>query len=117
MRRAGARFDLIGRRSDLLELAEKDQTIDVASLALRAPDEHWDAFSMGGEHVTHEMRVPLAISIATQAVRVSGPPAVTERGHESAPLRGARGQLDTLCGVIGQQAERRPFGTLPILPQ
>jgi hypothetical protein len=55
---------------DLLELAEKDQTIDVGSLVLRAPDEHWDAFSMGGEHVTHDQAITVLLTCASLLERL-----------------------------------------------
>jgi hypothetical protein len=49
---------------DLLELAEKDSSIDVASLVLHAPDEHRTAFSMGSEHVTHDQAITVLLSCA-----------------------------------------------------
>jgi hypothetical protein len=36
---------------DLIDLAAKDPSIDLSSLVLHAPEDHWDAFSMGTEHV------------------------------------------------------------------
>lgn len=50
---------------ELITLAEKDPSIDLASLVLHAPEEHWDAFSMGSEHVTHDQAITVLISCAS----------------------------------------------------
>lgn len=50
---------------DLLELAAKDPSVDLASLVLHAPDEHRDAFSMGSEHVTHDQAITVLLSCAS----------------------------------------------------
>lgn len=55
---------------DLLELAAKDPSIDLASLVLHAPDEHWDAFSMGTEHVTHDQAITVLLSCASLLERL-----------------------------------------------
>jgi hypothetical protein len=55
---------------DLLELAAKDPNIDLASLVLHAPDEHWDAFSMGTEHVTHDQAITVLLSCASLLERL-----------------------------------------------
>ena len=49
---------------DLAKLAEKDPSIDLAGLVLHAPEEHWDAFSMGSEHVTHDQAITVLIACA-----------------------------------------------------
>jgi hypothetical protein len=54
---------------DLLELAEKNTDIDVTSLVLRAPDEYWDAFSMGAEHVTHDQAITVLLACASMLER------------------------------------------------
>jgi hypothetical protein len=55
---------------DLLELAAKDPNIDLASLVLHAPDEHWDAFPMGTEHVTHDQAITVLLSCASLLERL-----------------------------------------------
>jgi hypothetical protein len=55
---------------DLLELAGKDPSIDLASLVLHAPDEHWDAFSMGTEHVSHDQAITVLLTCASLLEKV-----------------------------------------------
>jgi hypothetical protein len=47
---------------DLLELADGEEDFDLASYVLHAPQEHWDAFSMGAEHVTHDQAISVLLS-------------------------------------------------------
>lgn len=47
---------------ELLALREKNPELDLGSLILHAPEEHWDAFSMGSEHVTHDQAVAVLLS-------------------------------------------------------
>ena len=49
---------------DLIDLAAEDPSIDLSSLVLHAPDEHWDAFSMGTEHVTHDQAITVLLACA-----------------------------------------------------
>lgn len=55
---------------ELLELAAKNQSIDLASLVLHSPDEHWDAFSMGTEHVTHDQAITVLLRCASLLERL-----------------------------------------------
>lgn len=49
---------------DLLALAAEDPDLDLVPLVLHAPEEHWDAFSMGSEHVSHDQAVSVLLSAA-----------------------------------------------------
>jgi len=55
---------------DLINLAEKDPSIDLSSLVLHAPEEHWDAFSMGAEHVTHDQAITVLLASASLLERL-----------------------------------------------
>lgn len=47
---------------DLLELTGSDPDFDLNPYVLHAPQEHWDAFSMGAEHVTHDQAISVLLS-------------------------------------------------------
>jgi hypothetical protein len=47
---------------EILELAANDKSIDPAEFVLHAANESWSAFSMGGEHVTHDQAITVLIS-------------------------------------------------------
>lgn len=50
---------------ELLYLAENDETFELASFVLHAPEESFSAFSMGSEHVSHDEAVSVFLSAAT----------------------------------------------------
>jgi hypothetical protein len=50
---------------DLLDLAAEDPSVDLSSFVLHAPEEHWDAFSMGTEHVTHDQAITVLLACAS----------------------------------------------------
>jgi hypothetical protein len=54
---------------ELLVLAEKDSNINVAEYVLHAPAEHFDAFSMGAEHVTHDQAISVLTTYASMIDR------------------------------------------------
>jgi len=45
------------------EAAIKDEEIDLASMVAYTPDEHWDAFSYGSEHVTSDGAIAALLSV------------------------------------------------------
>lgn len=49
---------------ELLALADADPALDLSPLVLHAPEERWDAFSMGSEHVSHDIAVAALLSAA-----------------------------------------------------
>lgn len=53
----------------LLDLAESDPDLDLSSYVLHAPQEHWDAFSMGAEHVTHDQAISVLLSASATIAR------------------------------------------------
>lgn len=55
---------------DLIDLAAVDPSIDLPSLVLHAPNEHWDAFSMGTEHVTHDQAITVLLASASLLERI-----------------------------------------------
>ena len=55
---------------ELIDLAAKDPSIDLSSLVLHAPEEHWDAFSMGTEHVTHDQAITVLLTCASLLERL-----------------------------------------------
>ena len=77
---------------DLIDLAAKDTSIDLGSLVLRAPDEHWSAFSMGAEHVTHDQAITVLLACASVVERVEK--VVTGHWH------GARSWIDAQLNRI-----------------
>jgi hypothetical protein len=50
---------------DLIDLAATDLSIDLSRYVLHAPEEHWDAFSMGTEHVTHDQAITVLLACAS----------------------------------------------------
>lgn len=54
---------------DLMALAEVNPDLDLASLVLHAPEEQWNAFSMGSEHVSHDQAVAVLLSAANLVSR------------------------------------------------
>lgn len=50
---------------ELLALAAEDADFDLTPYVLHAPEEHWDAFSMGSEHVSHDQAVSVLLSAAS----------------------------------------------------
>lgn len=54
----------------LIELAKQDPSIDLSDYVLHAPDEHWSAFSMGSEHVTHDQAITVLIACASLLERI-----------------------------------------------
>lgn len=50
---------------ELLALAAGGTDFDPAPYVLHAPEEHWDAFSMGSEHVSHDQAVSVLLSAAS----------------------------------------------------
>ena len=77
---------------DLVDLAAKDPSIDLSSLVLHAPEEHWDAFSMGTEHVTHDQAITVLLACASLLERLEQ----VVPGNWSA----ARGWVDTQLNRI-----------------
>lgn len=77
---------------DLIELAARDSSIDLSSLVLHAPEEHWDAFSMGTEHVTHDQAITVLLACASLLERLER----VMPGNWSA----ARGWVDTQLNRI-----------------
>lgn len=47
---------------ELLARAEKDSKINLADMVLHAPEEYWDSFSWGAEHVTHDQAIAVLLS-------------------------------------------------------
>ena len=90
---------------ELLALAEADPELDLARLVLHAPEEHWDAFSMGAEHVSHDQAVAVLLSAAS----------VVGRSRRSCLATGGRrdaGSMESLivfggCGAPFQGWDRR----------
>ncbi|MDR6144892.1 hypothetical protein QE363_000685 [Sphingomonas sp. SORGH_AS870] len=54
---------------ELLRMAASDPDLDLASFVLHAPEDHWNAFSMGAEHVSHDQAVSALISAAAVVSR------------------------------------------------
>jgi len=54
----------------ILNLAEKNPEIDPSDFVLHAPEECWDAFSMGSEHVSHDQAITVLLSCATLLERL-----------------------------------------------
>lgn len=54
---------------ELLELAAGDADFDPSLYVLHASEEHWDAFSMGSEHVSHDQAVSVLLSAANVVAR------------------------------------------------
>lgn len=78
--------------NDLIDIAAKDPNIDLFSLVLHAPEEHWDAFSMGTEHVTHDQAITVLLACASLLERLEN----VVPGNWSA----ARGWVDTQLNRI-----------------
>lgn len=55
---------------DLIDLSTQDPSIDLSSLLLYAPEEHWDAFSMGAEHVTHDQAITVLLACSSLLERI-----------------------------------------------
>lgn len=55
---------------DLIEKAQKNPDLDLSGLVLHAPEEYWDAFSMGAEHVTHDQAITVLLSCAALLGRI-----------------------------------------------
>ncbi len=81
-----------------LERAAEDPDLDPASLCVFVPSEHFDAFSYGSEHVTHDAAIAILLSALDGLQRVSkhlgediGPKTrwISERLGELWHLRGA----------------------------
>ncbi|MGV8997280.1 MAG: AAA family ATPase [Parvibaculaceae bacterium] len=56
---------------DLIELADGDAELDLSQYVLHAPEEHWDAFSMGSEHVSHDQAISVLLSACAVIDRYS----------------------------------------------
>jgi len=54
---------------ELLALAETDSDLDLAPLILHASEDHWGAFSMGSEHVSHDQAIAVLLSAAAAVAR------------------------------------------------
>jgi energy-coupling factor transporter ATP-binding protein EcfA2 len=54
---------------ELLALAADDDDFDPSPYVLHAPEEHWNAFSMGSEHVSHDQAVAVLLSAASVVSR------------------------------------------------
>jgi len=50
---------------DLLDLARNDPDFDPVPFVLHAPDESFEAFSMGSEHVSHDKAIAVLLSAST----------------------------------------------------
>ncbi len=55
-----------------LERAAEDLDLDPASLCVFVPNEHFDAFSYGSEHVTHDAAIAILLSALDGLQRMSG---------------------------------------------
>ncbi|MDX2223871.1 MAG: AAA family ATPase [Rhodospirillaceae bacterium] len=55
---------------DLLERAEADPAFDPSAYTLHIPEEHWSAFSMGAEHVTHDQAVSVLVAASRLLARL-----------------------------------------------
>lgn len=53
----------------LLELADADPDFDPSPYVLYAPEEHWSAFSMGAEHVSHDQAISALLSASAVLTR------------------------------------------------
>lgn len=53
----------------LLELAAADPEFDPSPYVLHAPEEHWSAFSMGAEHVSHDQAISALLSASAVLTR------------------------------------------------
>jgi hypothetical protein len=49
---------------DIMALAEKDPTLDTERFVAFAPDDHWNEFSFGSEHVSHDAAITALLSCA-----------------------------------------------------
>lgn len=56
---------------EILRLAVADPSLDVESLVLYAPEEHWDSFSMGSAHVTHDGMIAVLIAASGVLERIA----------------------------------------------
>ena len=83
--------------SELLALAEADPALDLGSLVLHAPEEHWDAFSMGSEHVSHDQ----AVAVLLSAAAVVGRYETLLPGDWGAARRWIDGELNRLWRLRG----------------
>ncbi len=77
---------------ELTVLAAKDPSIDLSGLVPHAPEEQWDAFSMGTEHVTHDQGITVLLACASLLERLEK----VVPGNWSA----ARGWVDTQLDQI-----------------
>lgn len=83
--------------NELLALAAEDPDLDLAPLVLHAPEEHWDAFSMGSEHVSHDQ----AVSVLLSAAAVVGRYEALLPGDWGAARRWIDGELNRLWRLRG----------------
>jgi hypothetical protein len=106
---------------DLIGFAEKDASIDVSGLVLHAPDEYWDAFSMGAEHVTHDQAIihrsesrvgEIAAAIGVKIERIAEHANLLEaaalwyRLDERRPIRRAPAKLREKLDQIAKSSRR-----------
>ncbi len=82
---------------DLLDLAARDPSIDLGSLVLHAPEEHFDAFSMGAEHVTHDQAITVLLACASLLERLEK----VVPGNWTAARRWIDGQLNRIWRLRG----------------
>lgn len=82
---------------ELLMLAEANPDLDLAPLVLHAPEEHWDAFSMGSEHVSHDQAVAVLLAAANMVGRYE----TLLAGDWGAARRWIDGELNRLWRLRG----------------
>jgi len=54
---------------ELREMVEADPDFDPKRYVLHAPEEHWDAFSMGAEHVSHDKAIATLLAASSTVAR------------------------------------------------
>ena len=55
---------------ELLESVANDPELDLSSLVVHSPDEYWNAFSMGAEHVTHDQAITVLLECSSLFDRI-----------------------------------------------
>ena len=82
---------------EILQMAEADPDFDPKPFVLHAPEEHWDAFSMGAEHVSHDKAIATLLAASAIVARYEEVlPGDWDHAH-----RWIDGELNRLWGLRG----------------
>ncbi len=81
----------------LIELAETDDTIELADFVARAPEEAWEEFSYGAEHVSHDTAISSRLVCAEKLRKA----AEKVPGNWEIPLRWIDDRLNELWRMRG----------------